>query len=103
VRKRHERSYLSRSCRLLSTWLNKYGVFHTAQPLRPDYTRLKQRLIGEVPQRESARPAFVELVRPQPAEMDGCIIEFESAQGAKMRVQWRLSVIKTSSGGASLV
>jgi len=67
----------------------QYGVFQTAQPLRLDYTRLKRRLIGAVPQRKSPRPAFVELVRPQPAEMEGCVIEFESAQGAKMRIQWR--------------
>lgn len=66
-----------------------YGVFRTAQPLRLDYTRLKQRLIGAPPQRKLPRPAFVELVRPQPAEMEGCVIEFESAQGGKMRVQWR--------------
>jgi D-alanyl-D-alanine carboxypeptidase len=66
----------------------QYGVFRTAQPLRLDYTRLKQRLRGTAPQRKSPRPAFVELVRP-PSEMEGCIIEFESAQGAKMRVQWR--------------
>jgi hypothetical protein len=64
----------------------QYGVFRTAQPLRLDYTRLKQRLIGAAPQRRSPRPAFVELVRPQPAEREGCVIEFESAQEAKMRV-----------------
>jgi hypothetical protein len=69
----------------------QYGVFQTAQALRLDYTRLKQRLTGAVPQRKSSQPAFVELVRPQPAEMEGCVIEFESAQGAKMRVQWRSS------------
>jgi hypothetical protein len=47
----------------------QYGIFHTAQPLRLDYTRLKQRLSGAVPRRKSSRPAFVELVRPQPAEI----------------------------------
>jgi hypothetical protein len=70
----------------------QHGVFHTAQPLRLDYTRLKQRLTGAVPRRKFSRAAFVELVRPQPAEIEECIIEFESAQGAKMRVQWRSSV-----------
>jgi hypothetical protein len=69
----------------------QYGVFRTAQPLRLDYTRLKQRLLGATPQRKSPRPAFVELVRP-PSEREGCIIEFECAQGAKMRVQWKSSV-----------
>ena len=66
----------------------QHGVFRTAQPLRLDYTRLKQRLVGAAPQRKSPRPAFVELVRP-PAELEGCVIEFESALCAKMRVQWR--------------
>ena len=70
----------------------QYGVFRTAQPLRLDYTKLKQRLIGAAPRRKSPPPAFVELVRAQPAEMEGCVIEFESARGAKMRVQWRSSV-----------
>jgi hypothetical protein len=70
----------------------QYGVFSTAQPLRLDYTRLKQRLTEAAPRRTPSRPAFVELVRPQLAESDGCVIEFESAQGAKMRVQWRSSV-----------
>jgi hypothetical protein len=35
----------------------------------------------------------VELVRPQPVEVEGCVVEFESAQGAKMRVQWRSSAL----------
>ena len=69
----------------------QYGVFRTAQPLRLDYMRLKQRLLGAAPQRKSLRPAFVELVGP-PSEMEGYLIEFESAQGVKMRVQWRSSV-----------
>jgi hypothetical protein len=67
----------------------QYGVFRTAQPLRLDYTRLKQRLSGAAQRQASSRPAFVELVRPQPAEMEECVIEFESAQGGKMRVRWR--------------
>ena len=59
----------------------QYGVFRTAQSLRRDYTRLKQRLVGAAPQRKSPSPAFVELVRPL-AEVEGCVIEFESAQGS---------------------
>ena len=70
----------------------QYGVFRTAQPLRLDCSRLKQRVSGAAPPLKSPPPAFVELVRPQPAEMEGCVIKFESAQGAKMRVQWRSSV-----------
>jgi len=64
------------------------GIFRTAQPLRLDYARLKQRLVGGAPQRKSPASAFVELVRP-PAEMEECVIELESAQGGKMRIQWR--------------
>jgi hypothetical protein len=70
----------------------RFGIFRTAQPLRLDYTRLKQRLNSAVPQHKSAPPASVELVRPHPATMEECVVEFESAQGAKMRVQWRSSV-----------
>ena len=70
----------------------RFGVFRTAQPLRLDYTRLKQRLNRTLPPQKSLPTAFVELVRPHPAEKDECVIEFESAQGAKMRVQWRSSV-----------
>src|ERR1700730_12458674 len=53
----------------------QYGGFRTAQPLRLDYTRLKQRLIGAASLRKSPRPAFLELVRPQPSETEGCVIE----------------------------
>lgn len=67
----------------------RFGVFRTAQPLRLDYTRLKQRLNRTLPPQRSLPTAFVELVRPHPPEKDECVIEFESAQGAKMRVQWR--------------
>jgi hypothetical protein len=70
----------------------RFGVFRTAQPLRLDYTSLKQRLNTTVPQQKSSATAFVELVRPHPADKDECVIEFESAQGTKMRVQWRSSV-----------
>jgi hypothetical protein len=69
----------------------RYGVYHTAQPLRLDYMRLKQRLIGAGQRRKPTQPSFVELVRTHPAELEGCVIEFESAQGAKMRVEWRSS------------
>ena len=71
----------------------QYGVYQTAQPLRLDYTRLKQRLSGTVRRRKPAQPSFVELAPNSPTELEGCVIEFESAQGAKMRVQWRSSVL----------
>ena len=62
-----------------------------AHPLRLDYMGLKKRLSGlpSRPARRQAKPAFVELVAPQPATMEECVIEFESASGGKMRIQWK--------------
>jgi hypothetical protein len=67
----------------------QYGVYPVARPLGLDYTRLKQRL-GEIPtrRRRTTGPAFVELVPPShPVTLEGCVIEFESSRGGKMRVQ----------------
>ena len=67
----------------------QYGVYPVARPLGLDYTRLKQRL-GEIPtrRRRTTGPAFVELVPlPRPVALEGCVIEFESSRGGKMRVQ----------------
>ena len=70
----------------------QYGVYQTAQPLRLDYMRLKKRLGGTTGlRRKPARPAFVELIQPRSAKLEECVIEFESAPGTKMRVQWRSS------------
>src|SRR3982751_5612258 len=52
----------------------RFGVFRTAQPLRLDYTRLKQRLNRTLPPQKSAPAAFVELVRPHAATMEECVI-----------------------------
>ena len=69
----------------------QYGIYPVAHPLRLDYKGLKKRL-GEVsspdPQKVAA-PAFVELVAAQPATLEACVIEFESARGAKMRIHWK--------------
>jgi len=68
----------------------QHGVYPVAHPLRLDYMRLKQRLDGvRNHQRKAPRPAFVELVAPRSAALDGCVIEFESCGGAKMRIQWK--------------
>jgi hypothetical protein len=68
---------------------------HTAcipSPIRCglDYTRLKKRL-GESPtfRRKETKPAFVELVAPSHAQLEECVIEFESSGGSKMRIQWK--------------
>ena len=68
----------------------QYGVYSVAHPLRLDYMRLKKRLGGSTrPRRKPAKASFVELVRPHPAILDGCVIEFESVRGGKMRIQWK--------------
>ena len=70
----------------------QHGVYPVAHPLRLDYTRLKKRLGGAPTfRRKATKPAFVELVASPPAKLEECGIEFESARGAKMRVQWKAS------------
>jgi len=68
----------------------QYGVYPVARALRLDYTRLKNRVGGLTKLRRKSRKAsFVELVTPPPAPTpDGCVIEFESSRGGKMRIQW---------------
>ena len=68
----------------------QHGVYPVAHPPRLDYTRLKKRLGGSPAFRRNAtKPAFVELVAPSRAQLEGCVIEFESSGGSKMRVQWK--------------
>jgi hypothetical protein len=67
----------------------EYGLFRTADPLRLDYMRLKKRLEGSTgPCRKQPPAAFVELVA-RPADLHECVIEFESAGRAKIRIQWK--------------
>ncbi len=71
----------------------QHGVYAVSQPLRLDYTRLKQRL-GGVPKRpqKASKPAFIEFLGSGPATVPECVIEFESAMGGKMRIQWKAAV-----------
>lgn len=72
----------------------QYGVYPVAHALRLDYMGLKKRL-GEVRPhrgRKAAAPAFVEVVAAQPAALEACVIEFESARGAKMRIHWKAAI-----------
>ena len=71
----------------------QYGVYAVAHPLRLDYTRLKQRLGGIAGgPRKGNKPAFIELIGRTPAALPECVIEFESASGGKMRIQWKAAV-----------
>ena len=65
----------------------QYGVYPVAHTLRLDYTRLKKRLGGSPTfRRKATEPAFVELVAPSRAQLEECVIEFESSGGSKMRI-----------------
>ena len=67
----------------------EYGLFRTADPLRLDYMRLKKRLEDSTgTPRKQPPAAFVELVAHR-ADLQECVIEFESAGRAKMRIQWK--------------
>jgi hypothetical protein len=68
----------------------EHGLYTVAHPLRLDYMGLKKRVEGSVRRRRKpAEPRFVELVTAKPLKLDECVIEFESARGAKMRIQWK--------------
>jgi len=70
----------------------QHGIYPVAHPLRLDYMGLKKRL-GGVPvlRRKASKPSFVELVAPHATPLEECMIEFESARGGKMRIQWKTS------------
>ena len=71
----------------------QHGIYAVAHPLRLDYTRLKQRLDGTPNQsRKLNKPAFVEVIGGGAATLPECVIEFESASGGKMRIQWKAAV-----------
>ena len=70
---------------------SQHGVFRTAQVLRLDYTKLKQRTPAAATAEKpaSAPPAaFVELITPAPAQGCECVIEVEGPRG-RMRVEWK--------------
>jgi hypothetical protein len=66
------------------------GVNRTAQQLHLDAGKLKRRLVaadGGI-SKEQRQPEFVELMAPLGTAAPGCVIEFESAGGSKMRIRW---------------
>ncbi|HEU5433194.1 MAG TPA: hypothetical protein VFU81_16120 [Thermomicrobiales bacterium] len=70
----------------------RHGVSKTAIALGGDYYALRKRLDAQSPPRRvgataAPAPAFVELAPPSPATAGGCVIEFEKASGAKMRIE----------------
>ena len=68
----------------------QHGIYPVAHPLRLDYMGLKKRLGGASTRRRKAtKPAFVELIGPDRAQLEECVIDFESSGGSKMRIQWK--------------
>ncbi len=70
----------------------RHGAYPVARALRLDYKGLKRRLGRSSPRRSTRPAAFIEFVAPPTANLDACLIEFESSQGAKMRIHWRAAV-----------
>ena len=68
----------------------RYGVSRTARALRLQYYDVKKR-VDMAPSSETdeavTSPAFVEILTAPSSEVSECLVEFESAGGAKMRIQ----------------
>lgn len=66
------------------------GVNRTAQQLHLDAGKLKRLLVAaDRDHRKGQRQSgFVELIAPVPVAGPGCVIEFESVGGSKMRIHW---------------
>ena len=64
----------------------QHGVYSVAHPLRLDYVGLKKRLGGASTRRRKAtKPAFVELIGPNRAQLEECVIDLESSGGCRCR------------------
>ena len=74
----------------------QYGVYAVAHPLRLDHSGLSRRVHpgpqAPVSRRQPKTNTFVELVPASAPAPPGCgdvwVMEFESARGGKMQVQW---------------
>jgi hypothetical protein len=68
----------------------QHGIYPLAHALRLDYMGLKKRLNGMPDeQRKKRKTGFVELAASRPTVMPECVIEFASANDAKMRIEWK--------------
>jgi len=62
----------------------QHGLYSVAHPLRLDYVQLKKRVGGVV----RIGSEVTKAPRKAAASASECVIEFESALGGKMRIQW---------------
>jgi len=67
----------------------QHGLYTVAHALRLDYVGLKRRVASSARRGRQAQPRFVEFIASGPPKLDECVIEFESARGAKMRIHWK--------------
>jgi hypothetical protein len=71
----------------------RYGVNAVAHELHLDYSKLKRKMLEQdqpkVSRRKIQPPTFVELIGAAPAGMTSCLVEMESAQGGKLRLDLR--------------
>jgi hypothetical protein len=67
------------------------GVNRTAQQLHLDAGKLKRLLVAadSGQGKRQRQPGFVELIAQVPVADPGCVIEFETASGSKMRIHWK--------------
>lgn len=85
---RHTRRIPEDLWTLAASLAARYGVSRTSRELRVQYYDLKDRVASlEGASGEGARPSFVEIVPVASASAAECVVEFESAAGAKMRIQ----------------
>jgi hypothetical protein len=63
-----------------------YGVSQTATALGLDYYALKKRVVSAPARKSASTPAFVELASPSLTAPGECLVEFEDAAGARMRI-----------------
>lgn len=64
----------------------KEGVSRTSTELRVEWNELKRRMAAAGVSRQTAPPAFVELVAPQAQPLSECTIELEGRR-CKLRIQ----------------
>ena len=66
-----------------------HGLYVVARSLKLDYSTLKKHLSGSAEGRDTrkkAQPKFIELIGATRHSVDEYVMEFESAQGRKLRI-----------------
>jgi hypothetical protein len=88
-RKRTTRSIPNQLWSLASRLGAQHGVSRTSRALGVEYYELKKRVeaAGTSSSWKAASPAFVEIPTSPPRSPSECLVEFEDASGAKMRIQ----------------